>query len=377
MKITGIVCEYNPFHNGHARQLVAAKEMGSVICLMSGNYVQRGEPAICDRLTRAKAAVSCGADLVLELPVTCALRSAEGFADGSVALFERLGCVDRLSFGSETGEIEPLMDMAELLLQENFKETLKDALTQGLSFPAARQKAVERLGRDSSVLECPNDILGVEYCKALLRQNSSIQPVTMKREGSYHESNAPQAPSASVLRAGEDWQDYMPQTAWELQSAASRHTLIAGQRAVLARVRSMTEAEFEALPFGSEGLWRRLMNACRQENTIEDILTAAKSKRYTRSRLQRMLLCAFLGLSEMQMAQSAPYVRILAANAQGGKLLRRIRENGALCLLHPGERPPESEYASLERRCQALYGLFCQGETEKPERNEKVTYIRA
>ena len=160
MKNIGIICEYNPFHNGHAKQLrtVHAQD-GTCVCLMSGNYVQRGEPAILDKWTRAKAAVLCGADLVLELPVTYALRSAEGFAAGGVEIFDRLGCIDGLSFGSELVDINGIMSTAEALDSTEFSEHLHDALAEGLSFPAARQQALAALGADTAALETPNSSL--------------------------------------------------------------------------------------------------------------------------------------------------------------------------------------------------------------------------
>ncbi len=365
MKNIGIICEYNPFHNGHARQIQAVKEQGSVICLMSGAYVQRGEPAVISKPDRAEAAVRCGASLVLELPITYALRSAEGFAEGGVEIFSRMGGVDCLSFGSELGQAEKLLELAGCLLRADFPEALKIELSKGLSFPAAREKAVKALGAEGEILKNPNDILGVEYCKALLKRQSPIKPLVIERNGSYHEGTDPEAPSASYLRSLEDWTGFMPPEVLEIQSKARRHSLPAGERAMLARLRSMTEEEFSALPFGAEGLWRKLMQACRQENTLEDIIVSAKSKRYTRSRLMRMLLCAFLGLTEELMMQEAPYVRVLAMNASGGKILREARKRGELMLLNPGQMPPGA-YAQLERRAEALYGLFARGTTEGP-----------
>lgn len=374
MKIIGVICEYNPFHNGHARQLAFMKTAGASLCLMSGNYVQRGEPALCDKLIRAEAAVNCGADLVLELPVTYALRSAEGFADGGVEILSRLGCVDSLCFGSESGNERALQAIAEALRTEEFSFELKKQLSRGLSFPSARQRVAETFGLDGSLLQSPNDILAVEYCKALLKQNCAMKPMVIRRDGSYHESMKKKTPSASKLRGMENWEGYMPQKALDVQSGTSRHSLQAGQRAMLARLRAMAEEEFEALPFGGEGLWRKLMRACYEQNTLEDILKAAKSKRYTHTRLSRMLLCAFLGISEKQMGQEVPYVRILAMNEQGGKILGQIRQNGKIGLVHAGEKPPQCDYAVLERRAEAMYGLFCEDAVEPANRREKVRY---
>lgn len=363
MKNVGIICEYNPFHNGHARQLRAVREQGGVcVCLMSGNYVQRGEPAIFDKWTRAKAAALCGADLVLELPVTYALRSAEGFAAGGVEILDRMGCIDGLCFGSETDDINIIMSTAKALDTPEFSQKLKKELKSGVSFPTARQLALEAMGEDGSVLETPNAILAVEYCKALLRRNSAIQPLLIHREGDYHGGTDPDAPSASFLRTQTDWHGYVPEDALACFAGVPRHSVAAGQRAWLTRLRSMEEAEFERLPFGSEGLWRKVLSACRTEPTLEAIVQAAKSKRYTRTRLMRLLLCAYLGITEETLMQPVPYVRVLAVNGRGQRVLRQAKQGGELPLLHTGQRAPDCAYAALERRAADLFPLFCETE---------------
>lgn len=383
MKNVGIVCEYNPFHNGHEKQLRHVGAFGASICLMSGNYVQRGEPAIVDKYIRARAAVECGANLVLELPLTYAIASAEGFADGAVEIFTRLGCVDALCFGSESGDLQELMQTAERLLAPEFSELLKAELDKGVSFPKARQLAL-----GSTCLEQPNDILGVEYCKAILKRGHAIEPMTLRREGDYHTGEECENPSASYLRTQEDWSDFMLPAAWELFREAPRYTIAAGERAWLARLRAMSEAEFETLPYGSEGLWRKLMQACRCERSLEDILAATKSKRYPRTRLMRMLLCAYLGITEQMMQQPVPYVRVLATDEIGQTLLRRMRKSASIDLLHAGETAPRCEYAEWERRAEDLYGLFCANDLQTAgalrdarlfrknlEKNEKNTCI--
>lgn len=372
MKTVGIICEYNPFHNGHAKQLRAID--GVKVCLMSGNFVQRGEPAIMDKYVRAKAALLCGADLVLELPVTVAIRSAEGFADGGVDIFDRLGCIDELSFGSEHGNIRELLSAARCLLSEDFPPLLRSELASGISFPAARQRALERLGANVDLLTCPNDILALEYCKALLRRNSAIVPHVLRREGNYHESFDAENPSASTLRSFDGWDGFVPAAALEVYRSAPRYHVSAGERAWLARLRSLREEEFAALPYGSEGLWRKVMRACRTEATLSGIIAAAKSKRYTHTRLMRLLLCAYLGISEEILSRPAPYVRVLAASSAGQAVLRRAKKSGALPLINAGETPDDCEYRELERRVSDLYGLFCIG-TQPPVGVEKAARI--
>ncbi len=364
MEIAGIICEYNPFHRGHKRQLdILRQALGSdsgIVCLMSGSFVQRGEPAIFDKLTRAEAALRCGADLVLELPLPVALSSAEGFARGGVEILS--GFCHRLCFGAETPQAAALMDTARMLLSDEFKAALRPHLDKGLSFPAARQQALEALGCNGQLLSTPNNILAIEYCKAILAGRHAMEPMVIHRPGDYHAAAAQKdSPSATALRGmlcrGEDWSEYVPEEAAACFRGAPPHTLEAGERAILCRLRTMTEEEFSRLPFGSEGLWRKLMHAARQHSGLEAVIEAVKSKRYTRSRISRMILCAYLGLTEEDLAAPAPYVRILGFNDRGRQILRQAREH--LALVNTGEPQPHP-YWLAEQRWGDLYGLFRQ-----------------
>ena len=376
MKLVGIVCEYNPLHLGHAKQLRLIRERHrddcAIVCVMSGNFVQRGQPAIFDKMTRANAALQAGADLVLELPVTYALRSAEGFAAGAVSILGKF--CDELSFGAEHPDADGLMAAANALLSPDFSGHLRIYLDAGLSFPAARQRALEDMGTESGLLTAPNDILGVEYCKAIIAQHSAMRPCPIHRMGSYHAGTAdPENPSATAVRAliesGADFRPFVPGDAFD---DAAVHTMAHGERAVLARLRTMTDAEFEALPFGSEGLWRKLMHACRSERTLEDILTATKSKRYTRTRLDRMVMCAFLGLTQQDLSSPAPYARILGFTERGRLALRTAMARTPL--LNVGTRA-DDPYWLLEQRCADLYALFAANQ-EPPGQEPKLRIIR-
>lgn len=359
MRITGIICEYNPLHLGHKKQLDTVRSQdpaGGIVCLMSGNFVQRGAPAVFDKLTRAKAAVLSGADLVLELPVTAALSSAEGFADSGVSVLSPF--CHQLCFGAETADSNKLMDTARALLKPEFSGQLKAQLEKGLSFPAARQAALQTMGLDSSLLETPNNILAVEYCKALIRQESQMQPMVILRQGSYHDT-APdkENPSATALRSlieqSISWEDYVPDSS--LYENAIAHTRKQGEQAILHRLRTMTDDEFETLPYGSEGLWRKLMHAARSQATLEDVITTTKSKRYTRTRLDRMVMCAFLGITKQMLDSPAPYVRVLAFNDKGREILKLARTTGDFRNIGEAVDHP---YQQLENRCGDLYGLF-------------------
>ena len=380
MKITGIICEYNPLHLGHKKQLElirSSQDNGGIVCLMSGNFVQRGKPAIVDKTFRAQAAILSGADLVLELPVTAALSSAEGFAAQGVSILS--GFCHRLCFGAETPDKDVLLSTAKALLSPEFTTALRVALDTGISFPAARQAALEAMGQDASLLQHPNNILAVEYCKAIVDQKVSMEPMPICRLGDYHaQVPDPENPSATAVRgllcSHSHWQDYVPAEAQKLFADAKLHTLDAGETAVLCKLRTMSDAEFEALPYGSEGLWRKLMHACRQYATLEEILTAVKSKRYTRTRLDRMVMCAFLGITLDDMLSPPPYVRVLALNDRGRKILNEARKAGTF--INAGQAA-DHPYQSLETRCGQLYGLFATGTPDAPdlEATRRIFYL--
>lgn len=372
MNTVGIVCEYNPLHLGHQKQINRIRstygEETGIVCIMSGNYVQRGVPAIFDKAVRAQAAVVCGADLVLELPVTAALSSAEGFAAAGVGFLSPI--CQGLCFGAETADTEKLMELVRYLLSPAFSEALRTGLDKGLSFPMARAEAIGALGLDSGLLSSPNNILAVEYCKAIITQNSPMEPLPIHRMGSYHATDADREnPSATAIRSlmlsREDWLSFVPSPVHEVFHKATLHSLSAGERGILARLKTMTEADFEALPYGSEGLWRKLMHSVRQEGTLEAIASAVKSKRYTRTRIDRMILCAFLGITAADIAAPAPYARVLAFNDRGRKILKNARNHGLYPNLGEDTALP---YQDLEERADSLYGLFA---LQEPQANLK------
>lgn len=378
----GIICEYNPLHLGHRKQIRRIREAFGedtvIVCGMSGNFVQRGAPAIIDKSRRAEAAILSGADLVLELPVTTALSSAEGFAAGGVKILSKM--CDCLCFGAETSDAEVLMQTAGALLQDAFPPLLRRELDTGKSFPAARQAALEQMGLSGQVLQQPNNILAVEYCKAILSQNSSMKIFPIHREGSYHAEVADaENPSATAVRnlmlIAHNWKSCVPRLVRPIFESAPLHTTAAGERAILSKLRTMTEGDFEALPYGSEGLWRKFMHACRTEPDLEAIIAATKSKRYTRSRIDRMILCAFLGITREMLESEVPYTRVLAFSDNGRTVLKQAKKRGLF--LNAGESIDHPHW-ELEKRCGDLYGLFCTEGPEAPaaEENRRIFYHR-
>lgn len=364
-----MIIEYNPMHCGHARLLEEARRLlggdTAVVCVMSGDFVQRGDFAVVRREARAAAAVRSGADLVLELPLPWAAASAERFADGGVQVLAASGAAEYLVFGSECGDGSALERAAAALLSEQFPVYLKEALAEGVSFAAARQRAAARLlsPEDAALLGRPNDILGVEYCKALLRQGSALRPLAVRRVGAAHDREVlpGELPSASqirsLLRAGERGRAVALMTpamaeAYGAEESAGRGPVFweTCQRAVLARLRSMDEADFAPLDQGREGLYRRLYRASREACSLAEVLEAAKTKRYPYARLRRMVLWAYLGLTEFP--EKVPYLRPLAANGRGRALLADMRRNAALPVL---TKP--ADVRKLDGQAQALFTL--------------------
>lgn len=374
MPVIGIVCEYNPLHLGHEKQFRLIKEhFGAdavIVCAMSGSFVQRGEPAIFDKMSRAKAAIDCGADLVIELPAAVSLSSAEGFAQGAVKALSPL--CDYLCFGTESETEESLNKAARVLLSDDFPPLLKKHLESGVSFPKARALAMQDLGVEADVTS-PNNILGLEYCKEIITQGCTMQPYAVHRDGNYHEATAdPENPSATAVRSlieqGEDFLPFVPEKARSYFRNAQTHLLSTGEKAVLYRLRTMQENEFEALPFGSEGLWRKLMHAAREKDSIAEIMEAVKSKRYTYTRIARMVMCAFLGITKDDMNVPVPYYRILGFTDKGRKLLADMRKSGLY--RNEGEKT-QHPYEQFEVQTERLYALFS---NEKPTEQSKIYY---
>ena len=344
MRAFGIICEYNPFHTGHRWQIAElSRRFGedcAVVCAMSGNFVQRGDFAIIRKHVRAEAAVRGGADLVLELPVPWATASAEGFARGGAAVLAGTGVVDTLAFGSECADMGKLKRVAACLTGKEFSNALHTELDKGNSFAAARERAAGKLcGTDAAVLRDANDILGVEYCKVL--SGTDIAPLAMPRRGVDHDAGAAREfASASYLRerllAGETCGEYLtPDMAWlyEAERTAGRApvAMANAERAMLAKLRTMTEDDFARYDEGNEGLYHRLYDARCTATGIEELLTAAKTKRYAYARLRRTVLRMYLGIETVP--ETVPYLRVLACNERGRALLKQMKTSASVPIL--------------------------------------------
>ena len=360
--VLGIIAEYNPFHNGHLHHLIESKKITKsdyCIAIMSGNFTQRGEVSIVDKWEKAKMAINNGVDLVIELPTLYAISSAENFASGAIKILDSLGIVDYLSFGSESNDITLLDDIANVLAFEpsQYKTLLSHELARGESFPKARENAVmmylNDIRRFANVLSSPNNILGIEYLKSLKRLKSDIQPLTIKREGAkYNDSTVPLSSrfaSATAIRnlchSTDDItpiQKFVPETTFDiLEENIKKGNFIKNlstfDKEIIYTLRKMSLAEIANLPDVSEGLEFSLKNAANQCNSVVELLSIIKSKRYTQTRLQRILLYAILGITKKDMEVSIttkPYIRILGFNAKGQELISEIsRRNRKLELI--------------------------------------------
>ena len=384
MKIAGIVAEYNPFHNGHEAHIRTTRAMlgedTGIVCCMSGDFVQRGEAAQWSKLARAESAVRCGADLVFELPIQWSLSSAEGFARGAVGLLDSLGVVDYLSFGSECGDVEALERVAEALLDPALDALIREGLQSGESYAAVRQSALEgRIGGEAKLLEAPNNILAVEYIKALYDLGSRIVPVTVRREGALHDRAASgRIRSAGELRtmtaAGRPIAEFMPSGAAKVlgrERGAGRGPVLMRnlEPALLSRLRMLGKADFAALPDASEGLENRLL-AAMEEVTLDGVLAAAKSKRYALSRLRRMCMCACTGVKAGMNEGTPPYARLLAVSVRGREILRLAEGRSRVPVITKsamGRKLPRDARECFELNARA-HDLFVLG---MPEINER------
>ena len=341
MNKIGIVCEYNPFHLGHLHQIQETKrhfgEDSVIICTMSGDFVQRGEAAVFTKHARAEAACRCGADLVLELPLPWSVSSAETFASGAVDILGAIGCT-HISFGSESGELDKLCSLAKYAASENVRQNVKALYKCSAALPYAkvRQLAIEReVGSDAELLNQPNNILAVEYIKAIYNKKLDIKPFTVKRIGNSHDGTGAEGPlSASELRrmldCGSSIYEYIPPEAAQVYKKEIDAGRVRNKElmdiALMSRIIAIGEAEFEALADGAGGAGRRLYKTIQEYTDIESIAYHAATRPYPMARMRRMLICAALDISAEYTKQSPPYIRVLALSAKGREYLHDLKD---------------------------------------------------
>lgn len=369
-KTAGVVAEFNPFHNGHAFLIKTIRDLGfsHVVVVMSGNYTQRGEAAIMHKSARARAAIYGGADLVVELPTPFALSSAEKFAYGAVNILDAIGCVDTLCFGSECGSTEKLAECAERIKALDSAGTLAKELKSGVSFPKARAMAIEN---GAEILSCPNDTLAVEYIKALDALKSDMRPLAIKRVGARHDGDPVKygdtvIASASAIRRMINSDNpaavsaFMPRRSFlslveEIVNLRAPFQNMLAEPLILAKLRRMNADDFKIIPDVTEGLENRIFKAARQACSLAELYAGIKSKRYTLSRIRRIILRAYLEIDKSYTAISPPYIRVLAFNRRGQELLRLAKEKA--------KRPLVTRYADILKLgvdARRLFNLECQ-----------------
>lgn len=338
MKLLGIVSEYNPFHKGHKFHIENAREKSGcdgVVAVMSGNYVQRGEGALFEKSVRAKAAVDGGVDLVLELSPFFSLSSAEKFSFSAVKILSSISEVKFLSFGAESTNLKLFDEAAELLFSEpeEYKEALKESLKSGMSFASAREAAFRALGKEQllPLISSPNNILGVEYLKALKKLNSDIQPVIIKREGSAHDSLLKtDMPSASYLREKflcGDTEEFLRGIPSDF-SGEKFFDKEAFEKMILSKIILMDKEELKEIDGISEGLENRIKEMSRSAESLEELMELVKSKRFAYSRIKRSLVSAGLGIKKEEI--SPMYAKVLCFNENGQKILNKIKKTSEI-----------------------------------------------
>ncbi len=358
MNICGIIAEYNPFHNGHAYHIEQTKKetkCDAIVVIMSGNFIQRGVPALFDKWTRTKMALQNGADLVIELPSYYATSSAEYFAQGSVALLDGLGVVSNISFGSNTNDLDALKRIANVLYlePENYKKLLQSELKRGTSYPIARSNALKNFLKKeysakyiADILLDSNNILGIEYLKALLYSNSQIKPVLIERKGtSYNSTNiVDNMCSATAIRELLERNELktvekvMPDESFKLMNQEIIHGrapmfLKNFEKEILYTLRKSTTDDLLNIADVTEGLENLLKKASNDGMELESIIDIVKTKRYTRTRVQRILLHTLLDVTKTDVEDykyNPQYIRVLGFTKNGEKVLSQIGNSSNL-----------------------------------------------
>ena len=380
MNIAGIIVEYNPMHNGHINHINLCRKhtkADAVVAVLSGNFVQRGTPSILDKWTKARMALNNGVDLVIELPVIYSLSSAEFFAQGAVSILNSLGVVSSLCFGTEYPDIESIKKISSILVEEPllFKEKLKEHLASGFDFPTARSLALKEITSDdlADYLEKPNSILGIEYCKSLIKFKSNIIPYAVKREGSYTDAclNNNFSSASSIrkyLKSGNDIEllkNHVPINVFNdltFLNSLGYNFIDYNHMMPFLKYKFYTNKDsIKNLPDVSEGIENRIFMAMNQAATFEELISLVKTKRYTHSRISRILTQFFIGFdsfdSKKLRKERAPYARVLGFNEKGAMILKKAKSCASIPLITK-IKPNEFEVMDLEIQATNVYSLL-------------------
>ena len=354
MKIAGIIAEYNPFHNGHKYHIEKTREItgaDGIVAVMSGNFVQRGDAAICDKFARAEMTLHGGADLVVELPCVFACSSAEIFARGGVGLLESLGC-DCISFGIEDENIDELKKVALYLKNsdENFKNRLNSVMKTGKSYPRA---LAEVLGTD--VIDTPNNVLAIEYLKAL----ETMEPFGIKRSGSMHDGEGSASDIRRKIQLGEDANHLMPDYSKNILKSAHRADKRVLESLALYKLRTIGEEELENVPDVTEGLENRIIDAAKKAESLEELCELIKTKRYTMARIRRIIINSLIGIKKEDVLQKPQYIRVLGMNKRGMKILSDLRDKTDIPIITKTADAKSCRMLELDIVASDVYSVLC------------------
>lgn len=343
MKICAIVAEFNPFHNGHAYLINKAYSLGytHIVIVMSGNFVQRGEPSIISKEARASIALQNGANLVLEIPTIKSVSTAERYAYFSLEIIKHLGCVDSLIFGSECGNINRLSQVQKYIDDKKFGHILKKHLDNGLNFAVAREKTIHEISGNfdiSSILQSPNNILGVEYLRAIKELNLKLGCITFERTKNSEYITSASEIRNMIINGNNEYKKYVPESSiYEVESAIKNNTapvdIFFSDRTVLSKLRSLSLSEISSLPDISEGLDNRIYKYIRESTSLEELLFKIKTKRYTMSRIKRIILSAFLGINSEMTKKPIEYLKVLGTDSRGLEILKIAKNTSTVPII--------------------------------------------
>ena len=336
MSVIGIVCEFNPFHNGHKYLIDSVKKDGdTVVCVMSGNFVQRGEPAIIPKEIRTKSALLNGADIVLELPFVFATASAELFAYSAVKILNDFGC-DKIAFGTESANIDLLEKAVDILLSDDFEKEIAIELQNGISYPTARQIAFNKHNNEIDI-SSPNNILAIEYIKAIRKLKSNMLPVAITRKGAgYNENTAIESFASAthirnLINEKEDYSAYIPENLVDLYGETVKNGLILSKEkyniAALSVLRNSLNTNLNNIANMAEGLENRIIDAVKSNATLNDIYDSVKTKRYTHSRIRRAILSVTMSINTDDLKITVPYCRLLGFNRRSSIVMGKLAKN--------------------------------------------------
>lgn len=395
MKVAGIIAEYNPFHKGHEILVRKARENGAthVVAVMSGNYVQRGEPAMFPHRSRTEAALACGVDLVIQLPVVYAVSGAQKFAQAGVRILDALGCVDELVFGSECGNSELIVSAAREIYSSRVQELIAEETKKGITFAKARENALRSVSeRTADIIREPNNILGVEYAAAIGKYSSAMKPVTFRRVGAGHGSSdeTDGIASASHIREliarGGEWRNFVPEAAVGIfEKAVEEKKIVVNynkfETAVLYKLRTSKREELAFAPDVSEGIENRILAASAQASDLGELYQLAKTKRYTHARIRRIVLNHVLGITAEDLSRPVPYIRLLGLNGRGAELLRLTKESRSLPLIAKTSDVSDAGIQAqllFETECRAsdIYAMLTEKSTSCGEEKDYCAVVK-